>query len=226
MILGVVIGFYLGSNLLAVALSYAMIRGAWASRRLRGKTPTMEAWRKRLPLFAFNVATIATLTSIAIVLAGDAAVDLGPIAPWRAVAWAIFYVLVDDFCMYSVHRLLHVVPVLYRHIHQLHHRAYPCVPTDYIYAHPVELLIGYIGVALAFGINLLVEGHISAWSLAPYLIYRVFHELDIHSGIRGPWRWGPFAEVEHHDQHHARPHSGNFASAFRLWDYLLGTLSR
>ncbi len=225
MIVAGVLGYYLLINLLGVLLSWAMVRGWCAERRLRGKPPTLEAWRKRLPLVGFNVLMISSLTALGVLLVGEALISTAPMAWWKVLGWFALTVVVDDLTMYAQHRLLHVVPWLYRHVHQLHHRAFPSVPSDYIYAHPVEVLTGFIGTTLAFVIQVLATGQLSVWPLIPYFLYRTLHELEIHSGVRTPWRWGPFAEAEHHDQHHARPHSGNYASAMRFWDWALGTLA-
>jgi methylsterol monooxygenase len=226
MLMAATLGFYLGTNLLGLLLSWAMVRGWAAGRRLRGKAPTLEAWKKRLPLVAFNVVMVSALTALGFWMVGDGLIGTSTPVWWQALGWFFFFVVVDDVCMYAQHRLLHEVPWLYKHIHQLHHRAFPSVPSDYIYAHPLEVLSGFLGITLAFAINVLVMGEISLWSLVPYFVYRTLHELEIHSGLHTPWGWGPFAEADHHDQHHARPHSGNYASAFRFWDWALGTLTR
>src|ERR1700742_1588979 len=55
-----------------------------------------------------------------------------------------------DTWQYILHRLLHTIPFLYRHIHSWHHRLY--VPFAYgaLYNHPIEgMLLDLIGGLVA-----------------------------------------------------------------------------
>jgi methylsterol monooxygenase len=134
-------------------------------------------------------------------------------------------VLVDDLWLYGFHRFIHEQKWWYRHIHKIHHRAFAPVPIEYLYVHPLEWAGGGIGVAAGFALAIWLFDGMPAWSLYAWAVWRVGHELDIHSGVRsGLLRLLPVvAPMENHDLHHARPTKGNYASAFRIWDRVFGT---
>lgn len=138
-------------------------------------------------------------------------------------AQLLVILLFDDFCFYWQHRLLHRVPWLYRHVHRIHHRAYAPVPLEYLYVHPVEQMLGAIGIVLGFAVCLLVFGSASAWAVWIYMTFRVLQEFRLHSGmdlLRDPI----FVSMEQHDLHHARPSVGGYGSLTRLWDHVFGTV--
>merc|ERR1712137_403521 len=52
--------------------------------------------------------------------------------------WLSFVALWSDFHFYMVHRLIHVVPVLYSHVHKVHHYARNPDPWSGMSMHPLE----------------------------------------------------------------------------------------
>ena len=83
-------------------------------------------------------------------------------------------------------------------------------------------MAGLIGPFIAF----IILGGVFFETIIIYLIIRVLHELDIHSGIKSSiYRYIPFAGInEFHAKHH-KFHNVHFASVFSFWDIIFKTHS-
>jgi sterol desaturase/sphingolipid hydroxylase (fatty acid hydroxylase superfamily) len=178
----------------------------------------------RLPRIGLNLLALYGLALPAL-----SAVDvLFPMAApplWIGVLQFVLLVLADDLWFYFAHRFMHENKEVYRRVHKIHHEAFAPVPIEYIYVHPVELMMGTLGPVIVIAATLLVAGEMSAYVLVGWQAWRTLHEIDIHSGLRSPFTAGLplWAGMKHHDLHHARPTLGNYASSLTLWDRLLGT---
>ena len=116
---------------------------------------------------------------------------------------------------------MHENKYIYSKIHKIHHRASTPFPSEYLYTHPLEWMIGMIGPFI--GITLL--GGVSIYSFWLLLIIRNVHELDIHSGLKSNFliKKFPFSGTnEHHDLHHSIL-DGNYASSFTFLDKIFKT---
>ncbi|MCA9539272.1 MAG: sterol desaturase family protein [Myxococcales bacterium] len=137
---------------------------------------------------------------------------------------SVVLLLADDFGFYWGHRLMHRNRTLYRRVHKIHHEAYAPVPIEYFYNHPLEPFIGSIGLMPGLAAVYLIWGNVPLWTFMIYFLWRVGHELVIHSGAWLPTRHLPLvAPMRHHDLHHARPHAGNYGSTLLIWDRVFGT---
>ena len=118
---------------------------------------------------------------------------------------------------------MHKNKFLYERIHIIHHKASNPFPADYLYEHPLEWIMGLLGPFIAF----LILGEVYFETIVLYLIVRVLHELDIHSGIKSSmYKYFPFAGVnEYHALHH-KYHSNHFSSLFSFWDIIFKTHSK
>ncbi|KAH9979544.1 hypothetical protein BGW80DRAFT_1435031 [Lactifluus volemus] len=130
---------------------------------------------------------------------------------------AFFFVFEDMFHYFS-HQLLHT-PLLYKHIHKLHHK----------YSAPFGLAADYdSGTGTIFGPLLYCWFRPDLHILTVYIwiTLRLFQAIDAHSGYDFPWSLQhivPFwSGAEHHDFHHMA-FVNNFSTSFRWWDRLLGT---
>lgn len=54
------------------------------------------------------------------------------------------HAIVADVAFYSIHRLFHASPLLYRHIHRVHHRFSAPTAMACVYAHPLEFAVGNV----------------------------------------------------------------------------------
>lgn len=131
-----------------------------------------------------------------------------------------FYLVVEDFVFYWIHRLLHT-PFLYRAVHIVHHEHAAPFGIAAEYAHPFEVV--FLGIATLMG-PFLVAPHL--FTLHAWLVIRAIQTVECHSGYDFPWslnRWMPlYGGADFHDHHH-RIHSGNYSSTFIWVDKLFGT---
>lgn len=144
--------------------------------------------------------------------------------------------------MPAAHQLLHT-PLLYKHIHKLHHKYSAPFGLAAEYAHPLEVMI--LGTGTIFGPLLYcwIKPNLHIVTVYIWITLRLFQAIDAHSGYGKlclclmtesltflcedfPWSLQhivPFwSGAEHHDFHHMA-FVNNFSTSFRWWDRLLGT---
>mmetsp|Transcript_18495 Transcript_18495/g.27944 ORF Transcript_18495/g.27944 Transcript_18495/m.27944 type:complete len:359 (+) Transcript_18495:257-1333(+) len=137
-----------------------------------------------------------------------------------------------SFGMYWAHRSLHEIPLLWKHIHSIHHWAKHPLSRNTYEDHWFDNFFNAIA------------GHCYAQILMPLdygtfwfsRIFRILESLEKHSGVSGGFniahslqQWLPYAQMpHHHDLHHEGYKSCNFtfASIGGLWDCLFGTRKR
>ena len=212
-------------SVLALAVSARIDRdghpagwSGWTTRRKPGTFPA------RIPLILLNQAILAVSSALGLYAISEH-FPLGLPNPLLVALHFVLLVLVDDIIFYWVHRVLHTNKTLYRLIHKKHHEAFAPVPSEYLYVHPLEWMIGSAGPVVGVALVLGLWGEMSAWTFWLWGAFRTLHELDIHSGVRSTWaRHIPFYGVmEHHDRHHAKPTLGNYASTLTIWDKVFKT---
>ncbi|KAJ3067494.1 C-4 sterol methyl oxidase [Podochytrium sp. JEL0797] len=148
-----------------------------------------------------------------------------PLPSWTEVVPAIlFFLVVEDFFAYWLHRLLHWGP-LYKHIHKVHHTFKAPFGLVAEYGHPAETLLLGIGFTTGPLVWTKVYG-MHAVTMLVWIAVRLLSTMETHCGYDLPWAlnklfpvWGgaPF-----HDHHH-RAFNGNYGGNFVLWDWAMGT---
>ena len=213
-------GLFLGLNLLGIFYSkLILVNGINQLSYIPKHKHQPNSFRKHLPLILINLIVMCVVFPAGLYLMSD----------WIMVSYQNFWVvllqliavlLIDDFYFYCFHRLLHKSDFLFKKIHKIHHRARNPFPSDYLYEHPLEWLIGLLGPFIAF----LIIGGVSFTTMILFLIIKVLHELDIHSGIKSSlYRHLPFAGInEYHAMHH-KYQDVHFASVFSFWDRVFRT---
>lgn len=129
-----------------------------------------------------------------------------------------FVLLINDTWFYWLHRLFHQVKYLRRHIHGEHHYSIEPLPLDYIYAHPLEIVFGIVGMIIPL--------YLKSINLYSYLfasILRNIHEIEIHTNKNGRSIIPFFNSPLKHYIHHASSRNCNYASMFPFWDNLFNT---
>jgi 4-alpha-methyl-delta7-sterol-4alpha-methyl oxidase len=151
-------------------------------------------------------------------------VHAGPFPPWYvAGAQLLFFVYLDDFLYYWMHRAMHT-RWLYKRIHGWHHRIVtPWAVTGH-YMHPLEYVLTG---SLALAGPLLVGAHVGVVWL--WFSFRQWEAAEGHCGYDFPWtptHFLPFNDgAVHHDVHHARVR-GNYAGFLTHVDGFFGTYAR
>jgi sterol desaturase/sphingolipid hydroxylase (fatty acid hydroxylase superfamily) len=219
---------------LALALLFSALSHFWACN------PGRPWWRKRelvtdlsywflVPLFARVFRIALAVLGAALIFRIDDADALtafyddghGPLAALPLWLQAVLALVLADFMMYWLHRMFHRSG--FWKYHAIHHSS---EDVDWISAarfHPVNLLLGTIGIDVA----LLLSG-ISPVALVWLGPFNIFHSAFVHANLN--WTLGPFRYVlatpMFHRWHHTSREEGgdtNFAGTFPLWDILFGT---
>lgn len=146
----------------------------------------------------------------------------GDIPAWYI--WVLqiaFFLLLDDFLFYWMHRWFHENKWILKNIHSVHHRIRNTCALDGNYFHWVEFVL--IG-SLAMVGPILVGCHL--YVLYAWIIIRNLEAADGHAGYDFPWnplRFLPLYDGPvYHDFHHAR-FKGNYAGALHYVDRYFGT---
>ncbi len=173
-----------------------------------------------LPLLFFNIFIVRTLLISSMYLFKDFFIlDSEP--SYSIFFFQIFILFVVDDCyFYWYHYFSHKNKWFYKNIHYLHHKAKTPYALDFIYAHPLEIVLGTLGSFI--GILLLNGVYIKSFIIYTHL--KLIHEIDVHSGIKSYLsNFFPFiGKTEDHDLHHLKL-NGNYASTFTIWDTLCNT---
>jgi 4-alpha-methyl-delta7-sterol-4alpha-methyl oxidase len=200
-------------------------RPAWAERY---RIQKREGQGKAVVGPAFRHFLINSLVTILAVfplwpLLKVSRVHSGELPEWWVLAGQfIFFLYLDDFLFYWLHRALHT-KLLYKPIHSLHHRFNVPWSIAGHYLHPLEFIL--ISMAAMSG-PLLVGAHVvTVWV---WIVFRQLISAEQHCGYELPWnpsRFFPFnGGTAFHDFHHAR-FRGNYAGFTLVWDRLFGTLT-
>jgi sterol desaturase/sphingolipid hydroxylase (fatty acid hydroxylase superfamily) len=219
---------------IALALVFSVLSHFWACN------PGKPWWRKRELVtdicYWFFVPVFARVFRIGLLVLGAGVVfnihDVdglvafydnghGPLSELPLWVQAVLFLVASDFMLYWLHRMFHGTG--FWKYHAVHHSS---KELDWISAarfHPVNLLIGTIGVDVV----LLMAG-ISPNAMVLLAPFNTFHSAFVHANLN--WTLGPFKYVlatpVFHRWHHTQLDKGgntNFAGTFPLWDILFGT---
>ncbi len=131
-------------------------------------------------------------------------------------------VLIADLGLYSAHRMVHAIPLLWR-FHQIHHSNEELDWLAAFRVHPVDQ-IATKGIAL---LPVFALGFSDA-AIAVFAFLSHWHAILVHSNISigfGPLRW-LIASPDFHHWHHSNEvaaRNKNFAGQLSLLDVLFGT---
>jgi sterol desaturase/sphingolipid hydroxylase (fatty acid hydroxylase superfamily) len=176
---------------------------------------------KRMPLYLFNITLLLTISGLGAYFGFGflkQEVSIGII-----VFQVIFAFVIDDIFFYFYHRWLHENKFMLKNVHSIHHRATKPFPLEYLYAHPIEWMLGMIGAFLGFAI-LLIFMPVNIYAFWIFGALRNLHEIHIHSDLELPVssKIPLLSKTKHHDDHHAKL-TGNYSSTFMWMDRLFKT---
>jgi sterol desaturase/sphingolipid hydroxylase (fatty acid hydroxylase superfamily) len=219
---------------IVLAIIFSALAHFWACN------PGLPWWRKRELVtdlcYWFFVPVFARVFRIGLLVLGAGIVfnihdadDLiafydnghGPLSELPLWTQAILFLVLSDFMLYWLHRLFHGGG--FWKYHAIHHSSEDLEWISAARFHPVNLLLGTIGV----DVILLMAGispNIMLW-VGPFT---TFHSAFVHANLN--WTLGPLKYVlatpVFHRWHHTAMEIGgntNFAGTFPLWDILFGT---
>ncbi len=210
--------------LFAITLVVGYVASAWFARR--HVTPPPDPLDRREVVFATTTVILNWLvTCVGWILWRRGVIVIRRDTGWYAWLDVVVLLLVMDFAMYVLHRVVHL-PWFYA-IHQLHHRYDRPRALDLYVLHPLE--------NLAFGALWLFVVVVHPWSILGMSVYLA---INLGSGTLGHLGVEPFpawwsrvpllrqlGTSTFHAQHH-RDIQHNFGFYTLLWDRLFGTLTQ
>ena len=176
---------------------------------------------KRMPLYLFNITLLLTISGFGAFFFADffsQEFSIGTI-----IFQVIFAFVIDDIFFYFYHRWLHENKYMLKTVHSIHHRATKPFPLEYLYAHPIEWMLGMIGAFLGFAI-LFIFMPVNIYAFWIFGGLRNLHEIHIHSDLDLPVssKIPLLSKTKHHADHHDKL-TGNYSSTFIWMDRLFKT---
>lgn len=168
-----------------------------------------------------NNIILAALLVLAWPLLKLTGVHHGEMPVWYIIiAQLIFFVLLDDFLYYCMHRYMHENKWLLRNIHSVHHRIRNTCGINGNYMHWVEYSLT---ASLTLVGPIILGAHI--YVVWMWVILRQIEGADGHIGYDIPWNPAHLLPVYegpvYHDFHHAK-FKGNYAGFLPYLDKYLG----
>lgn len=148
-------------------------------------------------------------------------VHTGELPVWYIIIGQLFFfILLDDFLYYWMHRYMHENKWLLKHIHSVHHRIRNTCGINGNYMHWVEYVLT-AGLTLVG--PLLIGAHIYVvWA---WVIIRQIEGADGHIGYDIPWNpaklFPLYKGPVYHDFHHAK-FRGNYSGFLHYLDKYMG----
>ncbi|MDV2860163.1 sterol desaturase family protein [Psychrobacter sp. CAM01] len=168
-----------------------------------------------------NNIILAALLIVSWPLLKQTGVHNGALPAWYIIiAQLVFFVLLDDFLYYWMHRYMHQNKWLLRNIHSVHHRIHNTCSINGNYMHWAEYALT---AALTLVGPIIIGAHIYVVWL--WVILRQIEGADGHIGYDIPWNPAHLFPVYqgpvYHDFHHAK-FKGNYAGFLPYLDKYLG----
>lgn len=212
-------------DLFLLSAIFVPIELLWA--RLREQSTFRPEWRT--DLWHFGVSHLLVQLTVFLTMAPAALFFRWAVAPEVQAAVAaqplvlqfVEVLLVADLTQYTVHRLFHRVPWLWR-FHEIHHSSRYM---DWLAGSRLHLVDIVVTRGLTF-VPLYVAGFAQGAVFA-YVLFVSFQAVLIHANVS--WRFGPvrwlLATPQYHHWHHAvEPVDVNFAVHLPVIDAVFGTL--
>jgi sterol desaturase/sphingolipid hydroxylase (fatty acid hydroxylase superfamily) len=216
----------------ACFVTWFLMVAMWETRRprLTPRCSTARRWRTHGVLFVMSIfaaPVILRITPVAAALSWERSGSDGllGVPAWHWLGALVFTFVLLDVLQYFVHRLLHVVPALWR-VHEIHHSDPDFDVGTAGRFHPLEVVVTagaqlgaialfappawavFVASVMATGMNLLTHANASLPAWLELRVRRVFMTPDLHR--------------IHHSADEA-DYSRNFGQALIVWDRLLGT---
>jgi len=149
-----------------------------------------------------------------------------PENPFEIILQTLFFMLVEDFSFYWIHRIMHF-EMFYGTVHKMHHKYTNTISISSEFSHPIDFILGSL---IPSNIGVLILGkrvHLVTYMM--WLVMRIAETIDGHSGYE--FSWSPFRLVpfsggsEFHNFHHLN-FKGNYGSFFTFWDRICNTVNK
>jgi methylsterol monooxygenase len=218
-----IVGLLVATNSIGFIYSLIVIYTPLMNRfKIQKKGYRKGIFWQRMPLYSLNFLLLLLFSGIGAYFVFPFVQSIWIHPLWIALQVLIAFV-VDDVFFYFYHRWLHENKFMLGKIHTIHHRASPPFPLEYLYAHPLEWMLGMVGAVLGFAAVALFMP-LNVFAIMAFGAIRNLHEIHIHSDLNIPIisQLPLISKTKHHDHHHSFL-KGNYASTFVWWDKLFKT---
>lgn len=149
-------------------------------------------------------------------------------ASWPQAAWQVVgFLLLNDFCAYWTHRLLHVPG--FSKYHSAHHRSKRVTPWSALSMHPVEALLAQIPYFIFLGICAVADQPMGIGTLLGLQSILMIGQANSHSNydpLAGLDGWALLKRQTLFHQRHHRYGRDNYGYMGPHWDHLFHTEER
>ena len=222
-------GWQGGAALLVLLALLAAAEAIAPSRPFHDGSARRLATNFGFGLVNFGLSSLLPLSSLfAALWAREAGIGLFNAVPVPPPLLVVVTLAARSLLGYLLHRLFHLVPLLWR-VHRVHH-ADPAVDLSTGFrSHPAEILIvAGTAAALAAGLGLSPEA-LLAYELAGTAVFIASHaNFRLPEAVDRPLRAVLVTPAMHYVHHSCRRREtdSNFGELFSLWDRLFGTYVR
>lgn len=222
-------GWQGGAALLVLLSLLAAAEAIAPSRPFRDGSARRLATNFGFGLVNFGLSSLLPLSSLAAAMwARESGFGLFNAMPTVPLLLVVVTLGARSLLGYVLHRLFHLVPLLWR-IHRVHH-ADPAIDLSTGFrSHPVEILIvAAAAAALAAGLGLSPEA-LLAYELAGTAVFVASHaDIRLPEALDRPLRALFVTPAMHHVHHSCRRREtdSNFGELFSVWDHVFGSYVR
>ncbi len=214
---------------IAFVLFYVLLKKPMWFRKVQKKMPALTDYARDIMYSIISVTIFATMALLVFYYAKDYTNSYEHISdygwPYYILSWFLMFAIHDTY-FYWMHRAMHH-PVLFKHIHLVHHKSTNPSPWTAYAFHPLEgVLEALIIPILAFTIP--THAYAISYFFLFQIIYNVYGHLgfelypkNFHKNWLGKYVNTSVAHNLHHDKFH-----GNFGLYFLIWDRILGTIRK
>ena len=212
-----------------VALLCWLLAGRIAHRRIQTRHATnADRLREvRQSMWSMAVFAFVDLMTVALIVAGAIAFNLGPPVLATILWQTAALILMHDAYFYWMHRWMHS-KAMFRLLHSVHHLSRtPTSWAAYSFATGEAVFEGIITPLMIAAITIAAPAE--PWAVFIFLAHQIARNAFGHAGFelawpgftRSPWT-GWMTTTTHHDLHHSEGRY-NFGFYFTWWDRWMGT---
>jgi sterol desaturase/sphingolipid hydroxylase (fatty acid hydroxylase superfamily) len=221
---------------LVMFISFALVERAVSSRAGKGKPPdelvtdlfywtSAPVLRQLENLLVASVLAFLTLSlgaSLPGGVDGGLAGGFGPLSRLPLPVSVAVALVISDLSSYWLHRLMHVVPFLWR-IHAIHHSSPTLRWSSAGRTHPINEVVNFLaGMLPCLALGLPLQSVVTLVPLMTTWSVMVHSDLGWTFGRLGGWLVSPLGHHWHHT-HSSEGGNRNFANILSVWDRAFGT---
>jgi lathosterol oxidase len=210
-------------------LFYVIKRRAWLYMKIQQRFPQRKQIATEIKWSMLSFLVIASFSFVLRLLSRNDVIHIkiyrvfAEHSTWYYVLTTGFVIFFHDTYFYWAHRLMHH-PVLYRHVHHVHHLSKDPTPWASFAFHPLEALIevGFVPILILsiplHWSSLLI---LSMWQISFNVMGHLGYETFPRSFIRNPFfKW--LNTSTNHNMHHKYV-GCNYGLYFNIWDRIMST---